>query len=89
MTMMTGTLDARSSFVDYNGLKCVPSLPRSSRHLLRTEDLQSQLMLRDSLQGAGTLAQAPCLLTEMSLQLPIRSRMPETHMEKKLKFRRT
>lgn len=87
MTTMTGNLDARSSFVDYSSLRCVLLLPRSSQHPLRTKHLQSQLK-GESLQEAGTLAQASHLLTEMSLWLPMRSRMPSTHTEKKLKFRR-
>lgn len=75
MTTMTGNLDARSSIVDYSGLRCVLSLPRSSQHPLRTKHLQSQLT-RESLQEARTLAQAPRLLTERSLWLPMKSRMP-------------
>lgn len=67
MTMMTENLDDRSGFMASNSLLRILWGPNTCK-------IGSCLI--EFLQGASTLTQESRLLTETSLQLPIRSRMP-------------
>lgn len=83
----TRNLGEKPGFIAETCLRYISLLLQTSASFEDQNTCRVSSCLIERLRGISTLTQKHHLLTELSLQLPIRRRMPQTHREKKLEFR--